>query len=283
MAAQHLDFNKIEAKWQKRWEEARIFEADVDSSKPKFFVTVAYPYVNSPQHIGHGRTYGLTDVYARYKRMRGFNVLYPQGFHYTGTPILAMARRVAKKDQELINEFQKDYKIPLDTIKAFNDPLTLAKYFHNELKLGMKEMGYSIDWRREFTTIDPIYSKFIQWQFRKLSCKGYLVQGTHPVGWCPSDNNPVGMHDTQGDVEPEITEVTLLKFRTEDGLVFPVVTYRPETVYGVTNLWINPDVEYVIAKVDGEKWVASQECFEKLKYRLRRSISQLMRRYLEAS
>jgi leucyl-tRNA synthetase len=78
------------------------------------------------------------------------------------------------------------------------------------------------------------------------------------------------MHDTQGDVEPEITEVTLLKFRTEDGLVFPVVTYRPETVYGVTNLWINPDVEYIIAKVDGEKWVASQECFEKLKYQAKK-------------
>jgi leucyl-tRNA synthetase len=266
MAAHHLDFTKIEGKWQKRWEEAKIFEADVKQSSPKFFITVAYPYVNAPQHIGHGRTYGLTDVYARYKRMRGFNVLFPQGFHYTGTPVLAMAKRVANQDEELINEFQQDYHIPLDVVKKFRDPLTLAKYFHNELKLGMKEMGYSIDWRREFTTIDPIYKKFIEWQFKKLSGEGYLVQGTHPVGWCPNDNNPVGQHDTMGDVEPEITEVSLIKFRMKNELILPVTTYRPETLFGVTNIWVNPDVEYRIADVDGERWVASKECFEKLAY-----------------
>jgi leucyl-tRNA synthetase len=266
MATSELNFRTIENKWQKRWEEARIFEADVDASKPKFFITVAYPYVNAPQHIGHGRTYGLTDVYARYKRMRGFNVLYPQGFHYTGTPILGMAKRVAKQDSEIIDEFNRIFHIPLDVIKQFSDPLTLAKYFHNELKLGMKEMGYSIDWRREFTTIDPIYSKFIQWQFRKLSSRGHLVKGTHPVGWCPSDRNPVGQHDTQGDVEPEIAEVTLLKFKLSNGIMLPVATYRPETIFGVTNIWINPDIDYYVVNVNDEKWLASKECFEKLKY-----------------
>jgi leucyl-tRNA synthetase len=270
MAASILDFRKIEEKWQKRWEDARIFQADVNPSKPKFFITVAYPYVNAPQHIGHGRTYSLTDVYARYKRMRGFNVLYPQGFHYTGTPILAMAKRVANKDNELIEEFEGIYRVPVDVVESFSDPMTLAKYFHNELKLGMKEMGYSVDWRREFTTIDPIYKKFIQWQFRRLSSKGYLVQGTHPVGWCPSDNGPVGMHDTQGDVEPEIAEVCLVKFRLDEGSVLPVTTYRPETLFGVTNIWVNPDIEYRIALVNGEKWVASKECYEKLKYQARK-------------
>jgi leucyl-tRNA synthetase len=270
METEVLDFKKIEEKWQKRWEEAKIFEADVEQSKPKFFITVAYPYVNAPQHIGHGRTYSLTDTYARYKRMRGFNVLYPQGFHYTGTPILAMAKRVANKDNELMKEFQGIYHIPADVVETFTDPLTLANYFHNELKLGMKEMGYSVDWRREFTTIDPIYKKFIQWQFRKLSEKGYLVQGTHPVGWCPSDNGPVGMHDTQGDVEPEITEVSLVKFKLDDDLIVPVTTYRPETLFAVTNIWVNPDVEYQVALVNGEKWIASRECYEKLKYQARR-------------
>jgi leucyl-tRNA synthetase len=270
MATRRVNFREIEEKWQKRWEESRTFEADVESSSPKFFITVAYPYVNAPQHIGHGRTYGLTDVYARYKRMRGFNVLYPQGFHYTGTPILAMAKRIANQDEEIIDEFTRIYHIPIETIKKFIDPLTLANYFHNELRLGMKEMGYSIDWRREFTTIDPVYKKFIEWQFRKLSEKGYLVQGTHPVGWCPSDNGPVGMHDTIGDVEPEITEVSVIKFKMEDGSILPVTTYRPETLFGVTNIWVNPDVEYEIAEVNGEKWIASHECFEKLTYQARR-------------
>jgi len=81
---------QTERKWQKRWEEDRIFEANPDSNKPdsnkpKYFITVAYPYPNSPQHIGHGRTYTLADVHARYMRMKGYNVLLPMAFHYTGT------------------------------------------------------------------------------------------------------------------------------------------------------------------------------------------------------
>ena len=74
---------------------SKIFNIDPDFSKKKYFITVAYPYPNSPQHIGHGRTYTLADAHARYKRMKGYNVLFPMGFHYTGTPILAMSRRIA--------------------------------------------------------------------------------------------------------------------------------------------------------------------------------------------
>ncbi|MGH9922959.1 MAG: class I tRNA ligase family protein, partial [Nitrososphaerales archaeon] len=84
----HLDWVAIQDKWRRKWDEQKIFETDPDPSKKKYFVTVAYPYPNSPQHIGHGRTYTLADVHARYMRMRGYNVLFPMGFHYTGTPIL---------------------------------------------------------------------------------------------------------------------------------------------------------------------------------------------------
>ena len=81
----------------------------------------------------------------------------------------------------------------------------------------MKEMGYSIDWRREFTTIDRVYSKFISWQFRTLRKKGLIVQGSHPVGWCPRDQNPVSQHDTIGDVEPDFNEYTIIKFKSGGG------------------------------------------------------------------
>ena len=83
-----VDWKEIQEKWKREWDQAGIFEADPDPSREKFFITVAYPYPNSPQHIGHGRTYTLTDVHARYLRMRGYNVLFPMAFHYTGTPIL---------------------------------------------------------------------------------------------------------------------------------------------------------------------------------------------------
>lgn len=256
---------RIEQKWQRRWKKAKIFEASPDPSKPKFFVTVAYPYPNSPQHIGHGRTYTLADVHARYMRMRGYNVLLPIAFHYTGTPVLAMSKRLAANDKDLINDFVNVYKVPKEKLNEFTEPFNMARYFHEEIKTGMKEIGYSIDWRREFTTIDPHYNRFIEWQFQKLRQAGYITRGSHPVGWCPKDGNPVGQHDTKGDVEPEIGEFILLKFKHDDW-VLPAATLRPETIFGVTNLWLNPKAKYVKAIVDDEQWIVSEESVEKLRY-----------------
>jgi leucyl-tRNA synthetase len=261
-----LDWERIEEKWRKRWTDDKLFETDPQSHKRKYFLTVAYPYPNSPQHVGHGRTYTLADVHARYKRMNNYNVLFPMGFHYTGTPIVSMSQRIKSNDLELIQTFQQIYKIPDDIISNFKEPKKIASYFHQEIKQGMNEMGYSIDWRREFTTIDKGYSKFISWQFRNLKKKGLIVQGSHPVGWCPQDQNPVSQHDTVGDIEPDLIEYVLVKFKFEDQYVVPTATLRPETIFGVTNLWINPDIKYVIAQVNNEKWIITKEAARKMEF-----------------
>ena len=263
----NIEWSLIEEKWRHKWDEQQIFNSDPDFSKKKYFITVAYPYPNSPQHIGHGRTYTLADAHARYMRMKGYNVLFPMGFHYTGTPILAMSRRIASGDKELLETFQYIYHVSEDVVKSFVEPIKIASYFHNEIKLGMKEMGYSIDWRREFTTIDKLYSKFISWQFNTLRKKGLIVQGSHPVGWCPKDQNPVSQHDTIGDVEPDFNEYILIKFKLDDGYIIPTATLRPETIYGVTNLWVNPNVEYVRIQIDNnERWIVSKEAARKLEF-----------------
>ena len=259
-----IDWNAIDKKWQKQWLENNDHETD-SNNKEKKFITVAYPYPNSPQHIGHGRTYTIADVHSRYLRMKGFNVLFPMGFHYTGTPILGMAKRVEANDVELIEGFKTLYNVPEDKIKEFVEPVKIADYFHEEIKSGMIEMGYSIDWRREFTTIDPAYQKFIEWQFRNLKEKNLIVQGSHPVGWCPKDQNPVSQHDTLGDVEPDFTEYIVIKFDL-NGVKIPVATLRPETLFGVTNIWINPQVTYQKIKVDDEIWITSPECARKLEF-----------------
>ncbi|HZA70833.1 MAG TPA: leucine--tRNA ligase [Nitrososphaeraceae archaeon] len=261
-----LDWVRIEEKWRKRWADNRLFETDPQSHKRKYYLTVAYPYPNSPQHVGHGRTYTLADVHARYKRMNNYNVLFPMGFHYTGTPIVSMSQRIKSNDLELIETFQEIYKIPDDIISNFKEPKKIANYFHQEIKQGMNEMGYSIDWRREFTTIDKGYSKFVSWQFRNLKKNRLIVQGSHPVGWCPQDQNPVSQHDTVGDIEPELIEYVLVKFKFEDQYVVPTATLRPETIFGVTNIWINPDIKYVIAQVNNEKWIITKEAARKMEF-----------------
>ncbi len=258
-----VDWKSIEEKWQGRWAEAGVFEADPDPDKPKYYITVAYPYPNSPQHIGHGRTYTLTDVHARYRRMRGYNVLLPMAWHYTGTPLFAMVERLNNRDPDLLDTFLNVYNIPEEELEEINTPIKMAAYFAQEIKHGMQRIGYSVDWRREFTTVDPVYSRFIEWQFKKLRDAGYITQGSHPVGWCPHCGNPVGQHDTVGDKEPEIEDFTVIKFLDGD-TVYPAATLRAETVYGVTNMWLNPDAMYVEARVDDETWIVSAAAVEKL-------------------
>jgi len=217
----------------------------------KFFITAAFMYPNSPAHIGHARVYLIADVLSRFMRMLGYNSLYPMAFHYTGTPILAMSEAIAKGDPVLIKEFIELYKLSQEEVELLKNPLELARYFHKRSKDAMIRYGLGIDWRREFTTIDPEFKSFIRWQFEKLRGKGLIERGSHPVGWCPNHQMPVGMHDTKDDVEPEIDEVTVVSFIDGDGgkYLYPVATLRPETVLGVTNLWVRPDVEYCICNV----------------------------------
>ncbi len=262
-----IGLQNIDAKWQQKWRDAKLFEAN-PNGRPKFYLTVAYPYVSGPMHIGHGRTYTVPDVVARYKRMRGFNVLFPMAYHFTGTPIVGAAKRVVRREREFVRVLTQRYGISEKELGKFEDPHYFANYFAKKSDLsyrkGMEWLGYSIDWRREFTTVDPHYSKFITWQYHKLQNAGLIVKGKHPVKWCPGCGNPVTDHDLLEGEGAEISEFTLLKYRM-DGYVLPAATLRPETVFGVTNIWLNPDARYVVADVDGEKWIVSEQAVEKLR------------------
>ena len=253
-----FDFSSVEAKARAEWENEKTYEPEIDKKKKKKFVTAAFPYPNSPQHIGHGRTYTTTDVHARYLRLKGYNVIFPMGFHVTGTPIIAMAKRISERDKELYEIFDKIYGIPEAITEKLTDPTALVTYFSKEIEQGMREMGYSIDWRRKFYSFDKQFNKFIEWQFKKLRDSGYIVQGEHPIAWCPADKQAVGAHDTKGDADPELEEVIAVKFAFEDGYL-ATMTYRHETIYGVTNIWVSPNAKYVKAKYNGDNIYLAKE------------------------
>ena len=259
-----LNFKLIAKRWQRIWKERKLFEADVVEGKPKFFITVPYPYVNGFLHIGHTYTDMRPEVFARYKHMQGFNVLFPFAFHATGTPIEAAAKLVVEKDEKQLG-ILKSMGFKDEEMLAFEDPKHWIKTFGKAVKKDLIDFGLSIDWRRSFITtqLNPRYSKFIQWQFRKLEKAGYLTQGSHPVVWCSKDQMAVGDHARlEGEGEgPE--ELTVVKFKAGD-VIFPCTTSRPETLFGVTNLWINPAITYVQALVDGETWIVAQAAVRKL-------------------
>jgi leucyl-tRNA synthetase len=261
-----MDFKEIEKKWQKKWEEARIFEAE-PSEKEKFFVNVAYPYVNGYGHLGHMFTFLRGDIIARFKRMQGYNVLFAQGWHVTGQPIVAAAKRIREKESSQI-EILKDMGFCEKEIEKFADPIEWVKFFPEKWILDFKNLGCSIDWRRTFitTSLNKPYDCFIKWQFKKLKERDYIKKGEHPVVYCDKCNFPIGDHDrAEGEgVVPE--EIILLKFELKDEkIIVPVATYRPETIYGVTNLWVHPEGDYTKIKKNGEVWIVSREVVEDLR------------------
>jgi leucyl-tRNA synthetase len=260
-----INYKEIEQKWQKAWQDAKAYEPEV-SDKESLMVFAAEPYLDMPQHVGHLRTYGTADVYARYMRMKGMNVLYPMCFHATGTPVLAIAKRLQNNDESLIKRL-KAFHVSDKDIEKMKDPSYIAEYFRNEMKSSMQAAGYGIDWRREFVSIDPIFMKMVEWQFLRLKDKGYLKQGRHPVGWCTKDNSAVGQHDTRHDVQPELEALVAVKFKDAySDIYFACATYRPETVYGVTNIFVGENVEYVVASVNGVMMYLSKDAATAMSY-----------------
>ncbi len=270
-----LDFKSVEAKWQKAWFEGKAFEPLTDSSKEKYFFTVPYPYVSGSLHVGHGRTYAVGDVFARYKRMRGLNVLWPMAFHITGTPVLAICSKIAEGDEgtiklytDYVSVYESDPKRVAEIVKSFGkDPWNVVNYFSGKLVHDFKRMGFSLDLSRQFTTGDKEYNKFIEWQFHTYKGKGYLKQAAYPILYCVHDKNAVGEDDIKdGDSNPvEVQRFTGFKFKLEgDGAFIISATLRPDTVFGTTAMYAHPDVEYVRAAVGKETWIVSRAALRKL-------------------
>ena len=152
----------IEPKWQKHWLEEDTFKAEIDATRPKLYILDMFPYPSGEGlHVGHPKGYVATDVYARYKRMRGFSVLHPMGWDAFGLPAEQHAVRTGQH--------------PRMTTAA-----NVANY-----KQQLQALGLSYDWDREIDTTDPSYVRWTQWIFCKLYERGLAYQEEVPVNWCP--------------------------------------------------------------------------------------------------
>jgi len=249
--------------WIKVWNDRHVFEPDPVAGRKKMFVTVPYPYMNAPVHVGTAFTAARVEFYARFRRMQGYNVLFPWAWHWTGKSIVGMSQRLKQGDRAVRRAFVEVDGVPEDEVDKFVEPEYLASYYTKVSRQVMKDTGFSVDWRREFRTVDPTYRKFVEWQYLRLRELGYVVQGTHPVVWCPFDKSPTGDHDRMEGEGVSPDEFNLIKFHLGEWALV-AATLRPETIYGATNIWVNPDAEYCEARVDGELWVLSSSALTRL-------------------
>lgn len=268
METKKYDYVTIEKTWQKKWFDAKIHIAEKKKQK-KFFIHFAYPGVSGYLHVGHMRGFTYCDVIARYKRMMGYDVLFPAGFHASGIPSVGFAKKVERNDKETIDLLKKN-GCTTDFIKKLADPLEVVKYFSKVyVDEYWKRFGFLIDYTRLMNTISAGYNKFISWQFHKLNDKKLLIQKPHFAPYCPNCG-PVAVDKSETDVlcggSSEILEFTIIKFILSDGTILPAATLRPETIFGVTNMWINPNVEYQKIEINDEIWICSEECVKKLSY-----------------
>ena len=172
-----MNFNEIEKKWQNYWDENKSFKAiDGDEKKP-YYILVEFPYPSgSGLHVGHVRSYTAQDALARMKRMQGENVLFPMGWDAFGAPAEQYAIKNHIHPKEAVKE----------NIKTF--------------KRQMKTLGFSFDWDREFSTTDPEYYKWTQWQFLQFYKHNMAYKATVPVNWCPNCKTVLSNEDAAGGV-----------------------------------------------------------------------------------
>lgn len=259
------NYTNIEKKWQKYWEDEKVFVADNKSSKPKYYYLVEFPYPSGAGlHVGHVRSYTALDALARKKRMNGYNVLFPMGWDAFGAPAEQYA------------------------IKNHIHPSVAVKENIKNFKSQIKSIGLSIDWTREFATTDPEYYKWTQWQFLKFFEHGMAYKAKKNINWCPKCKMGLSNEDSSGGVcercgteveqrekeqwmlrmsdyaEDLITGLDDTKFQdriktaqinwigkstgaevnfkvkeTDEDLV--VFTTRPDTLYGVTFMVVAPE------------------------------------------
>jgi leucyl-tRNA synthetase len=156
------DFERIETRWQKRWAEAQAFEVTEDARRPKYYCLEMLPYPSGDIHVGHVRNYCITDVVARYKRMRGFNVLHPIGWDALGLPA----------ENAAIQRGVHPEKWTRENIAG--------------MKRQLQRLGFSYPWTREIATCDPEYYRWNQWFFLRMLERGIAYRKKAAVNWCPS-------------------------------------------------------------------------------------------------
>lgn len=226
------NFKEIEAKWQSKWEEMGIYHYNwKDQTRPPYSIDTPPPYPSGELHMGNVLNWTYFDMVARYKRMQGFNVLFPQGWDCHGLGIeiqVEKANNIRKRD------------IPSNQFRSMC--MALVEKYIAMMKEGILKLGCSIDWTTEYRTMDSDYWRRTQLSFIRLLKSGYMYQGTHPVNWCPRDETAIA--DAEVDHIKREGTLHYVRFYLEGSKEYLLIaTTRPEFIPACVAVEVNPNDE----------------------------------------
>jgi valyl-tRNA synthetase len=225
------EFNilEIEKKWQSKWEEMGTYHFDwADRNRPTFSIDTPPPYPSGDFHMGNVLNWGYFDFVARFKRMRGFNVYFPQGWDCHGLGIEVQVEKEHKIRKR---------EMPPDKFRELCQQL-VEKYIAI-MKEGVVRLGCSIDWTTEYRTMNPDYWRRTQLSFILLHKKGFMYRGTHPVNWCPRCETAIA--DAEVSYEQHEGTLHYIRFQLEKSDEYlPIATTRPELIPACVAVAVNP-------------------------------------------
>ena len=226
-----FDILAVERKWQKLWEDWGIYRFDWnDHARPTFSIDTPPPYPSGEFHMGNVLNWTYFDIVARYKRMRGYNVFFPQGWDCHGLGIEVQVEKeynIRKRD------------LPPDKFRSLC--MKLVEKYIAMMKEGIIRLGCSVDWTTEYRTMDPDYWRRTQLSFLILYHKGFMYRGTHPVNWCPRCETANA--DAEVDYEERLGKLHYIRFPLEEGEYLPIATTRPEFIPACVAVALNPTDE----------------------------------------
>ena len=226
-----FDILAIEEKWQKLWEEMAVYRFDWnDKERPTFSIDTPPPYPSGDFHMGNVLNWTYFDIVARYKRMKGYNVYFPQGWDCHGLPT-----EVETEETYGI----KKTEVPPDKFRRLCEQF-VEKYIAL-MKKAIIRLGCSIDWTTEYKTMDPDYWRKTQLSFIILYKKGFIYQGTHPVNWCPRCETAIA--DAEVEHETRKGKLHYIKFPLEKGGHLTIATTRPELIPACVAVAVHPEDE----------------------------------------
>jgi leucyl-tRNA synthetase len=249
-----------ERHWQEQWRAAGLARAVRITGRTKFYALHTYPTASGLLHLGHLRGLVLTDALHRYHRMLGHQVFFPEGTHASGLPTVTFAQKVKLREPGTLAALAT-HGVSDSELTALEEPEEAARFLGRSYLEVHRRMGFLVDESAHVSTIDEDYRAFIRWQFGALAARGALREGPYIASVCPVCG-PVSVDASETDLssggDAEVVRFTAIPFSLEDGRELLAATLRPETIYGVTNLWIPPGEPLVVWHQGSHNYLVSR-------------------------